>query len=66
MARIIGLADTEILSAESLSMHAADEIDGEFPPHGFLRYLKQLATAGKADLVFFYCFTWGGETEIEY
>jgi len=49
-----------------LAAHAGEELEDALPPPQFLRYLDQLAMVTESDMVFFYCFMWGGETEIEY
>jgi hypothetical protein len=49
-----------------LAAHAGEELEGALPPLPFLRYLDQLAVATNSDMAFFYCFMWGGDTEVEY
>lgn len=61
-----GQAGTQALAPDSLGEQLDSDRRGELPPDNFFRYLKELSVAHKADLVYFYCFMWGGATEVEY
>ena len=61
-----GPSDVTVLLPQSLGKHVDQERLDEFPPVAFLSYLKKLAMVSNADLVFFHCFMWGGDTEFEY
>lgn len=63
---LAGQAHTPVLAPESLGGHVDSDLRDELPPDDFFRYLKELSIAHKADLVYFYCYMWGGDTEIEY
>jgi len=56
----------QLVTPPMLAAQAGEEVEDALPPLQFLRYLDQLATSTNSDMAFFYCFMWGGETEIEY
>jgi hypothetical protein len=38
----------------------------DYPPLPFLKYLKDLSEETNSTVAFYHCFTWGGDTEVEY
>lgn len=61
-----GPSSVKAIPPQAFGSHTSDEMADELPPTAFFAYLKHLSAATKAQLVFFYCFMWGGDTEVEY
>jgi hypothetical protein len=61
-----GPSSVKAIPPQAFASHAGDGMLNEFPPSAFFAYLKQLSASTKARLAFFYCFMWGGDTEVEY
>lgn len=58
--------DVQAIRPQALDEYVDPELANEFPPPAFLAYLKKLAADTNTNLAFFYCFMWGGDTEVEY
>lgn len=58
--------EIEVLTPQDFGDYYDSNVADEFPPKAFFAYLKQLAHRTQTNLVFFYCFMWGGATEFEY
>lgn len=63
---LAGSADIEAIRPQALGAHIDSELVNELPPPTFFAYLKKLSNETNARLAFFYCFMWGGDTEVEY
>lgn len=55
-----------ILSSPAMAHLEQTHLEEAFPPVEFLRFLKWLNLTSKSVITFYYCATWGGDTEAEF